>query len=139
MDTLTPRQVFDKVKAHLLKQNEKATSSREDYAGCAYRSADGLSCAVGCLIPDSLYDPVIEGQSVESASEAADTVNEEGLAFAQIDGSAVLWMILQELGITSAGHIKLLDALQDLHDSYLPQQWPEKFDEVERKFFGGAA
>lgn len=28
---------------------------------CVYRNADGNKCAVGCLIPDELYDPVMEG------------------------------------------------------------------------------
>lgn len=31
---------------------------------CRYRTTDGMSCAVGCLIPDSAYNPGAEGASV---------------------------------------------------------------------------
>jgi hypothetical protein len=33
---------------------------------CMYRSSDGNRCAVGCLIPDNLYDDSIEGGTVVS-------------------------------------------------------------------------
>ena len=41
------QEVFDRVARHLLKQNAKATSPR---GGCSYRTKEGLSCAVGCLL-----------------------------------------------------------------------------------------
>lgn len=31
---------------------------------CLYRGPDGLKCAVGAIIPDSAYEPVIEGCTV---------------------------------------------------------------------------
>ena len=31
---------------------------------CAYRGPDGLQCAIGCLIPDRLYDPKMEGNEM---------------------------------------------------------------------------
>lgn len=58
MHTLPPAQeIFNKVAAHLLKQGRPA---REEDR-CRYRTTDGLSCAVGCLIPDELYSPSFEG------------------------------------------------------------------------------
>jgi hypothetical protein len=36
--------------------------------GCAYRGFDGNKCIVGCFIPDSLYDPSMEGTTIEQLS-----------------------------------------------------------------------
>lgn len=51
---------FDAVVAHLYKQGKPAVSSDPSGPGCYYRitDADGatLSCAVGCRIPDAVYD-----------------------------------------------------------------------------------
>ncbi len=44
---MTAREVFDKVKTHLLTQNEKA----EVEGTCRYLINNGLMCAAGCLIP----------------------------------------------------------------------------------------
>jgi hypothetical protein len=44
---------------HLATQKARAWS--EDNGTCGYRTETGLMCAVGCLIPDELYDPEIEG------------------------------------------------------------------------------
>ena len=60
MHTLpSAQEIFDKVAAHLLKQGRPA---REEDC-CRYRTTDGLSCAVGCLIPDELYSPSFEGSN----------------------------------------------------------------------------
>lgn len=61
MHTLPPAQeIFNKVAAHLLKQGRPARNSEDS---CRYRTESGLSCAVGCLIPDRLYSPSFEGAS----------------------------------------------------------------------------
>lgn len=51
------QQMFDKVAKHLLTQNAKSR--------CLYRSQEGMMCAIGCLIPDDLYSPNMEGIWVE--------------------------------------------------------------------------
>jgi len=56
------QEIFNKVSTHLLKQGRPARNS-EGY--CRYRTADGLSCAVGCLIPDEFYSPSFEGHSAD--------------------------------------------------------------------------
>lgn len=50
-----------KIVEHLTKQKSRAA----DDGGCRYRTEDGKMCAVGCLIPDALYSPEIEGVSVD--------------------------------------------------------------------------
>ena len=45
--------IYDTVCAHLAQQKQRAASNGK----CLYRTPDGMRCAVGCLIPDELYDP----------------------------------------------------------------------------------
>lgn len=60
---MTKQDIFDKVARHLLTQKVKSMKPRLTMDGemCAYRGDSGTSCAVGCLIPDDLYDPKMEG------------------------------------------------------------------------------
>lgn len=44
---------------------------------CRYRTPGGCACALGCLIPDHLYDPRIEGCSAYSLIESADNRDHE--------------------------------------------------------------
>lgn len=41
---------------HLLNQGECAILTDDPWRTCAYRSENGLMCAVGCVIPDENYD-----------------------------------------------------------------------------------
>ena len=59
--TMSVRKIFYKVEKHLLKQNKK---SEDSSIGCMYHSYGGLSCAVGCLMTDDIYDSSFEGESV---------------------------------------------------------------------------
>lgn len=60
---MTPQEIFDTVATHLFAQGERAIAMEPDTDICAYRTSDGKKCAVGCLIPDELYDPGMEGHS----------------------------------------------------------------------------
>lgn len=62
MKKLTKQQLFDIVAAHLLIQNEQAM----DEDGCAYRGKNDTKCAVGCLIPDDLYNIAMENNIVQN-------------------------------------------------------------------------
>lgn len=59
----TMQATFDEVAAHLLAQQARAVSGIE----CRYR-AGNLKCAIGCLIPDSEYDPLMEGEVIGPAT-----------------------------------------------------------------------
>jgi hypothetical protein len=67
---MTPQQIFDTVATHLFTQGQRAMVRDEDADDntdfCAYRTSDGLKCAVGVLLPDELYVPVMENNSVYS-------------------------------------------------------------------------
>lgn len=54
---LSNQEIFDTVVTHLRQQGMAAAET----TGCRYRTADGLSCAVGCLIDGADYSADIEG------------------------------------------------------------------------------
>jgi len=60
---MSKQEIFDKVAKHLLTQGRKATHTQPDANSvCMYRTPDGLKCAAGCLIPDEIYHPQMEGK-----------------------------------------------------------------------------
>lgn len=64
---MTPQEIVDKVYFHLVDQGEPSYAS----GLCRYRMVNPhnlkvLSCAIGCLIPDEIYDLKMEGRTVES-------------------------------------------------------------------------
>ena len=85
--------LFDTVITHLL--NQKVQSINES-ANCLYRGPNGTSCAVGCLIPDEMYD------------KDMDNMNED---------SSIAYVV--EHFVTPdyfKDHIELLKRLQEIHD-----------------------
>jgi hypothetical protein len=60
----TMQQEFDAVVTHLYTQGKPATdrNSRGVGPGCYYR-INGLSCAVGCRIPDEIYNPQMDQEA----------------------------------------------------------------------------
>ncbi len=76
---MTPQEVFDTVANHLRKQGQWArvanplpSAWRNQSEICAYRTPEGLRCAVGCLIEDEDYDPTMEGKTVDSLVDEFD-------------------------------------------------------------------
>ena len=107
---MTDQELFDKIKSHLLKQGRRSLNAE---GKCAYRSADGAQCAVGCLIKDEHYDPSLEGQGVWS-----------------LEMKSILW----QYGIVASQSLRLLNSLQELHDYNDPENWEAKLNEVAREF-----
>ena len=99
--------IANTVFAHLRKQGRRAVDKVRDV--CVYRTADGLKCAVGCLIPDELYDKGIEG-----AGMSLDFTSQRRWK---------LWDILWNIGIRAEDG-QLMEVLQMLHDS--ERNWGEK-------------
>ncbi len=60
MPKYTPQQIFDTVARHLHQQRGRSV----DGVQCLYRGPGDLKCAVGCLIPDELYTPDMEGHPI---------------------------------------------------------------------------
>ena len=104
---LTMQEVFTKVCDHLLAQG--ARSIDPNNAICAYHGADGMQCAVGCLIKDEYYSPGLEGLGC---------------------GTVAVKKALEQSGVDAYSYTKpmltLLFGLQRLHDHVLPESWPAK-------------
>jgi hypothetical protein len=115
-DMLTEQQIFNRVWTHLNKQGDVSYG----VGGCRYRGPGGTSCAVGCLIPDDLYEDWMEGLAV-SAPEMKPTLYEAGL-------------IRDPFGRT----LDLLCALQYAHDTILKshglEDWRNEMGMIARKY-----
>ena len=90
---MNDQEIFDKVAAHLIKQGGPARDENND---CAYRAPNGRTCAVGCLIPDSAYDPDMEGR------RAADPVVLDVLESLYPGADPALFSALQHVHDTTA-------------------------------------
>lgn len=108
---MNKREVFYKVKAHLLKQQARAVRN----ARCVYRGDCGMKCAVGALINDEHYSPELEGLTVPNPKIRA---------------------ALEASGVpTTRDVLDLLERLQDLHDGHLVGSWPAELDYIEKQEF----
>lgn len=118
--------VFEHVATHLLTQNAKAQvkggeatkyyedDEEEANMTCVYRSPDGLRCAIGSIILDSVYDPTLEGKTIVSM-EVQEAV-EKSVGFG-----------------LDTDDIQLLDVLQYIHDSIGVEAWPTKLDKIRKE------
>lgn len=63
---MTNQEAFDRVwDWFVVRKGQKSTMVFDGgERGCAYRGADGARCAVGCLIPDELYNLSMEQTSI---------------------------------------------------------------------------
>ncbi len=95
---MTPQEIFDKVSVHLLTQGKRALSPK---GRCMYRGEEGTMCAVGCLLDDTTYQPSFEGKGVNELVETFEMPE---------------FFVEEE---------PLLDELQNCHDNYQPDEWPE--------------
>tara|TARA_R110000822_G_scaffold73210_3_gene175900 strand:- start:1510 stop:1857 length:348 start_codon:yes stop_codon:yes gene_type:complete len=111
--TMSMREIFNKVEKHLLKQNKRSIR----IGSCKYRTDDGLSCAVGCLMTDDMYSHTFEGESVR----AAEVVE----ALAPIIGVSP---------IHRAKKLDLLHRLQGIHDGDSITDWDVKLSEAKLYF-----
>ena len=105
------REIFDTVNENLLRQNKKAQLENGD---CKYLTDNGLRCAIGWLIPD--------GHPALHSSQAVPCL------LAEHQDLWELW------GIRDDGDSEFLEALQDVHDDYLPRYWKAKLLLVEEEY-----
>ncbi len=108
---MNDQEVFDKVARHLLTQKRKSLV-KDDSLSCMYRSHDGLQCAAGCLIPDSIYKERMEHNTINCMLSPKHERYEPSLA-------ALL------AGVSS----EMLRRLQLVHDRSAVHDW---FGELDR-------
>lgn len=108
------QEIFDKVVTHL--RTQKGRAFNDDNGQCRYRM-NGMSCAVGCLIPDEEYSPSLEGR----------TLNKMMTEF-------VVPPTIQKM--IDDGHQTLLSRFQNIHDSgeYNAEYWENAFKVLANDF-----
>jgi hypothetical protein len=124
----TDQEIFDTVAKHLLAQGERAITEN---GACAYRGVEGRKCAIGCLIPDEVYDPNMEctSLSIGDLREARESDTKYGALFNVLIASS-LWD-----GRDNSRKAFLAD-LQALHDMELhcDDTWLIKLQRLARKY-----
>ena len=104
------QEVFDIVAKHLLTQNKRSEIRTGIGIRCAYRTEEGLKCAVGVLIPDDIYDREMEGRAVRKLVERCPEVS-----------------FLRR-------NIKILSDLQFTHDNFLPSRWRNQLEIIAKDY-----
>lgn len=105
---MNKKEIFYKVAEHLVKQGRKAKDATGDF--CQYYAPNGDKCAVGCLIPQGLYEKKIEGCGVTGPT---------------------LEPILKKMGV--AKHVEFLSSLQTIHDSSDVADWGRRLGKIARE------
>ena len=54
------QEAYETMRRYFAAKGDEEAAAYEG-SGCKYRTEDGRCCAVGCLIPPALYDPILEG------------------------------------------------------------------------------
>jgi hypothetical protein len=109
MHLFVKQDVFDTVLNHIRKQGPAVTA----HGTCAYRTEEGKSCAIGCLIPDDLYTEAMEGASGWALTTS---INDRDFAYDKADAALVSAMKKVYPGMTLDDAL-LLARLQNIHDS----------------------
>jgi hypothetical protein len=111
------REVFDKVKTHLLTQGKRSAKmmGTSENPLCMYRAGGGLSCAVGCLIKNEYYNERLEGYTVQTHNVS------QALKASGVD-------------IKEPSMADMLDDLQSLHDHTVLHDWASELDCIENKY-----
>lgn len=100
------QKTFNKVYKHLIKQGKKSVG---EHGSCLYRGQDGTKCAVGCLIPDRLYN-----KDIEHKSAVFRTVRN----------------VLEQLGHDPS----FCQELQMIHDNRGVASWPNELEVLAEKY-----
>lgn len=98
------QEVFDQIVSHLRKQSCRSVAAEPNNGPtCLYRGPNGTKCAVGCMIPDEIYHPSMEGKGVTTIIKLY-----FGLLFLSL-------------------HRNLLAEMQNIHDNCLIETWEREF------------
>lgn len=100
------KEIFNKVKTHLLKQNARCVKA----GTCEYQNDDGLRCAIGGIMPDD-----------HPALKVGGTVRSILMRFPDLQK---IW------GVENEEDIQFLLNLQAIHDQYKPADWEEELNAI---------
>lgn len=86
---------------------------------CAYRSPDGLKCFIGVLLPDTNYDPRMDGHGINLGEEKY-----TGLTY-----------VGPLTGVEQTGrNVDALFAMQRVHDGHEPCDWQRSLRYIAERY-----
>lgn len=127
---LTNQEVFDTVVEHLFKQNTRCMATglnSNPNVTCAYRGDNGMTCAVGCLIPPALMAPAFEGASylaLRNVAMGEGTRLGSKTATFTADDRKKARMLYDMLGGATTEYV--LTSLQSIHDDSMSWGYKNK-------------
>ncbi len=114
MRKLGRQAVLNRVWKHLRKQGVRCVTVG---GSCKYRGTgdnEGLKCAIGALIPDSIYSPIIEGMLISDLIGGCGNLDKDAV------GAAFRNLLSPDVTAN------FLNDLQQVHDNCRPPEWEEK-------------
>jgi len=103
----TMQEAFSIVESHLLTQEQPSIEEGQ----CKYHY-NGLKCAVGCLISEEDYTPILEGVCVANLPES----------------------LLEKIIGRDWETLDMLSELQDTHDCVSVSNWKDSLDYIASKY-----
>lgn len=114
------QEVFDTVLEHLRTKGVQCMENGE----CSYRDADGLKCAIGALIDDANYHPIMEGgtaRELQARYGLLEDIDTELLGCLQYaHDTNDHW---NENGFSSRGEIYMAEIVDIHHLRYCPRSY----------------
>lgn len=110
---MNTRELFEKVKSHLLEQNAKSIL---DNGVCQYYGPNNMRCAVGALILPECYSVSVENNPLQSPKVRS-----------PVEISIGRRITIREL--------EMLEAMQSIHDNFRPEDWPAELDRIQILYF----
>ena len=112
---MTAQEAYDQIRAYFSREDAKLAKTNTPGRTCWYRigkEASGPGCAVGCLIPDELYDPHLD--NLNDGSGLADVLQNAE------EGDEVCEKVVEFLGIRESDDLfDFLQSAQFAHDGAL--------------------
>lgn len=129
---MTTQEAYERMRVYFSRPGAKRAitddPADDDHTLCCYRTEDGAACAVGCLIPDELYDPAIERASATCLlTGSVNERDEEGGALANKIPIPQITQLLAQIDP------KFLDEAQTLHDRDHHSYYDEAGDWMEER------
>jgi len=130
---MTLQEIYNTSKAHLLKQGVKAEGQFHPRKPPipVYRLPNGLKCAIGCHIPDELYDPKMEKKGIiRLIKDFPDQMK-------SVFGEDVAGFMTSGVGLTTdKNKWTFLEKLQWIHDSDCvdPKEWKNELTKLALSF-----
>lgn len=119
MNMPTLREIFLKVREHLLKQGHRSEGGwGPGRTRCCFHGPKGDRCAVGVLIPECAYLPCLEHDQVGQ------------LGFAGLADGLEKALLAGGVHIHEPGVKALLQRLQFVHDHVEPRSWAQAFEQT---------